>query len=209
MNEDSCHVFSRTPLTAYNDNELVLRLQQGDVAAFDIIYKRYHESLYAFILRYLKSPQLAEDILQEVFMKLWEVRKQLRPGATFSAYLYKIARNKVFKTFRKIAADDEKILVLAGSLAATTEDPQAMALWVEYQRLFENAVERLPVQRKKVFRLCRQEGCTYDEVAAQLHISRNTVKEHMVLGTRFIREFIFQCYQVESVLLYLLLYTFF
>jgi len=187
----------------YDDSALVIRLHKDDVRAFDLLYSKYYRALYAFILKYLKLPQLSEDILQEVFLKVWEVRKQINPENSFQAYLYKIARNRVYKEFKKIAAEDERLLLLAGQIAQSAEEPEAKARWNEYQRIFENAVERLPAQRKRIFRLCRQEGRSYEEVASELHISRNTVKEHMVLGTKFIKEFIFQYYRIESLFILL------
>jgi RNA polymerase sigma-70 factor (family 1) len=187
----------------YDDSELVIRLHKDDVRAFDLLYSKYYGALYAFILKYLKLPQLSEDILQEVFLKVWEVRKQIIPECSFQAYLYKIARNRVYKEFKKIAAEDEYLLLLAGRISQSAEEPEAKARWNEYQRIFESAVERLPAQRKRIFRLCRQEGRSYDEVASELHISRNTVKEHMVLGTKFIKEFIFQYYRIESLFILL------
>lgn len=190
-------------MSNYEDSELVIRLHKDDVKAFDLLYSKYYKALYAFILKYLKLPQLSEDILQEVFLKVWEVRKQIVPEYSFQAYLYKIARNRVYKEFKKIAAEDESLLWLAKQIAQSAEEPEAKARWNEYQRIFDNAVEKLPAQRKRIFRLCRQEGRSYDEVASELHISRNTVKEHMVLGTKFIKEFIFQYYRIENLFILL------
>lgn len=190
-------------MSNYEDSELVIRLHKDDVRAFDLLYGKYYKALYAFILKYLKLPQLSEDILQEVFLKVWEVRQQIIPEYSFQAYLYKIARNRVYKEFKKIAAEDESLLWLAKQIAQSAEEPEAKTRWNEYQRIFENAVEKLPAQRKRIFRLCRQEGRSYDEVASELHISRNTVKEHMVLGTKFIKEFIFQYYRIENLFILL------
>lgn len=166
---------------------------RGDELAFSSIYRHYHSSLYIYLLRFCKVPSLAEDLVHDVFLKIWEIRERINPQLSFSGYLYRIARNHVFKTIAKLATDEqmrgELFLQLSQHDAGLTDLTIRSR---EYDRLFQEALSRMTSQRLNVFRLCRQEGKTYDEAAAILGISRDTVKKHMVLSMRFIQDYIFR-----------------
>lgn len=170
---------------------LVRRMIQGDESAFTRIYRHYHPSLYVYILRFCKIPSLAEDLVHDVFLKIWEIRARINPALSFQGYLYRIARNHVFKTIQQIATDETLRAQLFHQLenAGATLPEDAVAS-KEYERLFREALEQMPPQRLKVFRLCRQEGRSYEEAAGMLGISRNAVKKHMVLSMRFIYDYV-------------------
>ncbi|WP_212004555.1 RNA polymerase sigma factor [Chitinophaga sp. HK235] len=175
------------------EEEILLRMAQGDESAFSSIYRHYHPSLYIYLLRFCKVPSLAEDLVHDVFLKIWEIRGRINPQLSFSGYLYRIARNHVFKTITKLATDGQMRAQLYQQLAGIDpEHPDELARTKEYERLFEEALSKLTPQRLKVFRLCRQEGKSYDEAAAILGISRNAIKKHMVLGMRFIEDYVYR-----------------
>ena len=174
--------------------DLLVRMKGGDEQAFAAIYRQYHPSLYMFILRYCKVPSLAEDLVHDVFLKVWEIRHRIQPELPFTGYIYRIARNHVFKTLERAATDRglrEQILAQLNALPEGFH-PEQVVKSKEYDRLFHEALNHMPPQRLNVFRLCRQEGRTYDEAAEILGISRNAVKKHMVLGMRFIHDYIFR-----------------
>lgn len=175
------------------EEEVLLRMTQGDESAFSAIYRHYHPSLYIYLLRFCKVPSLAEDLVHDVFLKIWEIRDRINPQLYFSGYLYRIARNHVIKTITKLATDGQMRAQFYQQLAGIDpEQPEEVVRTREYERLFEEALSKLTSQRLKVFRLCRQEGKTYDEAAAILGISRNAVKKHMVLGMRFIEDYVYR-----------------
>ncbi|WP_341835924.1 sigma-70 family RNA polymerase sigma factor [Chitinophaga pollutisoli] len=127
-------------------------------------------------------------------MKVWEIRERIQPELPFAGYIYRIARNHVFKTLERAATDRglrEQILAQLNTLPEGFH-PEQVVKSKEYDRLFHEALNQMPPQRLNVFRLCRQEGRTYDEAAEILGISRNAVKKHMVLGMRFIHDYIFR-----------------
>jgi len=167
-------------------------LQKGDSDAFQELYNQYHQPLYHYVLRFVKSPALAEDVLQDVFLKIWEIRSRIDPELSFKAYLYRISRNSVFKLLKKIAVDENLRVQVLKQFSQSVADADLKVLWQQYEELLHAAINRLPPQRQKVFRLCREEGKTYEQVADELGISRNTVKEHMVLAMKLIREHIDQ-----------------
>lgn len=173
----------------YDEKDLLNRLKNDDADAYIQLYDHYYPSLYAYILRFVKITDLAEDVLQDVFLKLWEIRHRIDPDLSFSAYLYRISRNLVFKQIKKISVDEELRLGVMYRLSSLHEHSHVELQWKQYQESLVAAIDQLPPQRQKVFRLCREQNRTYDEAAAELGISRNTVKEHMVLAVKAIREY--------------------
>jgi RNA polymerase sigma-19 factor, ECF subfamily len=172
-----------------NDIVLCERLKGGDVEAYKQIYDKYHSQLYYYALRFLKMPELAEDVIHDVFLKLWEIREQLKPEYGIAGYLYKISRNQVFKLIKKIAVETELRAKVISIIEEQAVESEADLQWNEYAGLLGGAVEQLPPQCKKVFNLCRQEGKTYDEAAQILGISKHTVKEHMMAAMKSIKKY--------------------
>jgi RNA polymerase sigma-70 factor (family 1) len=171
-----------------SEEEVLLRMIQGDESAFTTIYRHYHSSLYIYLLRFCKIPSLAEDLVHDVFLKVWEIRDRINPQLSFTGYLYRIARNHVIKTIDKLATDQTLRQQLLSQLDEPS--PEQLIRNKEYDRLFQEALTHMPPQRLKVFRLCRQEGKSYDEAAEILGVSRNAVKKHMVLSMRFIYDYV-------------------
>jgi RNA polymerase sigma-70 factor (ECF subfamily) len=173
------------------EEEVLLRMKQGDESAFTTIYRHYHSSLYVYLLRFCKIPSLAEDLVHDVFLKVWEIRDRINPELSFTGYLYRIARNHVIKTIDKLATDQ----VLREQLLSQLDEPadahpEQLVRAKEYDRLFREALAHMPPQRLKVFTLCRQEGKSYEEAAEILGVSRNAIKKHMVLSMRFIYDYV-------------------
>ncbi|WP_184550868.1 RNA polymerase sigma factor [Mucilaginibacter sp. FT3.2] len=172
-----------------NDIVLCERLKGGDVDAYKHIYDKYHSQLYYYALRFLKMPELAEDVIHDVFLKLWEIREQLKPEYGVAGYLYKISRNQVFKLIKKISVETELRNKVISIIEEQAMESEASLQWNEYAGLLGGAVDQLPPQCKKVFNLCRQEGKTYEEAAQILGISKHTVKEHMMAAMKSIKKY--------------------
>ena len=173
--------------TAQQEKEILMRLLQGDELAFEKIYRLYSPRLYGKLLRLLKSVPQTEEILQDVFLKIWEYRASIDPEKSFRAFLFKIAENKVYDFFRK-ASRDKKLE--AELIALSTINYMALEEFVaddEKSVLLENAINMLPPQRQQVFRLCKLEGKSYKEVSELLGISLSTISDHIVKATKSIR----------------------
>ncbi len=179
------------------EDELVLRLQKADKEAFIALYDRYHVLIYQWTIKLVKVPQLAEDLVQDVFLKIWQIRERVDPKQSFPAFLYRISRNMAFNMLKKIASEEKLQAQVMAELSSNCESAENKILWHQYEELLHNAVEQLPKQRQKVFRLCRTEGKSYEEVAQELGISRNTVKEHMVFAVKNIKEYFYRCGDVS------------
>ncbi len=159
--------------------------------------------MYSWLIRFVKLPDLVEDIIQDTFLKIWEIRHRLNPAQSFPAYLYRISRNIAFKLLKKISLDETLRKQVLIRFEMEPDDPEKRLRWLQYQRLLENAINRLPPQRRKVFKLCRQSNKTYDEVANELGISRNTVKEHMMKAMQDIRQYFYRYGEISLILLLL------
>ncbi|HRP57368.1 RNA polymerase sigma-70 factor [Agriterribacter sp.] len=167
---------------------LLDQLKNGSEAAFTQLYDRYHRGIYAYLLGFVKVSSLAEDLVHEVFMKIWEARERMEITTSFSAYLYRISRNKAIDALKKIAKDATLRKEVLEWMDPCTTDPENDRL-NRYEALYRDAVAALTPQRRKTFILCKEKGKTYEEAALELGISRNTVKEHMVQSLRFLRAY--------------------
>ncbi|WEK33824.1 MAG: RNA polymerase sigma-70 factor [Candidatus Pseudobacter hemicellulosilyticus] len=190
------------PYSTYSDEQLFETLQTEDEKAFRAIYERYHKAVYAYLLGFLKDNNLAEEMTHEVFLKIWDIRGKVSLHSSFSSYLFRICHNKAINALEKIAADNRlRQRVLQHLQDLSSAHIQDTNLLQEYDQLLENALDTLPPQRRKVFQLCREEGKSYDETAAQLGISRNTVKEHMVKAQKALRSFLDEQGEIAFLLL--------
>lgn len=173
--------------TGQQEKEILLRLIQGDEQAFEKIYRLYSNRLYGRLLKLLKSVPQTEEILQDVFLKVWEYRASIDPEKSFRAFLFKIAENKAYDFFRKAAlhkAFETELIALSTSNYTMLEELMADE---DKSVLLEKAINNLPPQRQQVFRLCKLERKSYTEVGQLLGISLSTVSDHIVKATKSIR----------------------
>ena len=151
--------------TGQQEKEILLRLIQGDEQAFEKIYRLYSNRLYGKLLKLLKSVPQTEEILQDVFLKVWEYRASIDPEKSFRAFLFKIAENKAYDFFRKAALHKEfetELIALSTSNYTMLEE---LIGDEEKSVLLEKAINNLPPQRQQVFRLCKLERKSYNEVS--------------------------------------------
>jgi RNA polymerase sigma-70 factor (ECF subfamily) len=177
-------------MAAENTNTILLQqLQQGSVHAFTAIYDLFSKPLYRNILRMVKDEAIAEELLQDLFFKLWVKRHDLDTEKPLKPYLYKIGASLVYKHFRKEAQDQRLINQLIIDTVDHATDAEQAVIDKEMQTLLGMAIAQLSPQRKQVFTLCKLEGKSYSEVGAVLGTSNETVKDHIVKANKAIRHF--------------------
>lgn len=170
------------------DNDTIVRLREGDITSFNSVYKTYRSRLYANILKLVKSPEIALDILQDVFISMWNHRQKIDIEQSFESYIFKIAQNKVYDFFRK-ASRDKKLEETLIKLSASQEyNPIETFYLKENYNLLEQEIEKLPTKCKEVFKLCKIEGKSYNEVAILLNISTATINNHIVKATKMLKK---------------------
>lgn len=189
-----------------SDRDMLLRLKAGNVEAFDFFYRKHRGRIYANILKLVKSPDIAADILQEVFIKVWNNAPGIDINQSFEGYLVRIAQNSVYDFFRK-AARQKKLedKLITSSLADIDSDADIELDLEESIKLLSKEIDLLPPKCKEVFQLCKLEGKSYEEVAQLLNISTATVNNHIVKATRILKSRLGKI----DVMLILLLITFF
>lgn len=196
-------------LKNHTDEALVVLLNNDDETAFLEIYDRYKNELAAHLVRLLHSTELAEEVLQDVFMMLWEKRHEMDASKSVPAYLYRSAINKTKNVFRKIANDNrlrEEFLT-----HFRTANSNVVEEWIEnkeIQQLLQTLLDRLPPQQKKVYMLCKLDGLSYKEVSEQLKISITTVNSHIRNANIFLKGELKNRSELSS-LLYLTMLSFF
>ena len=165
-----------TTFSVHEDKKLVIRLKSGDKNAFDLLYRKYHVPLYRNIFKMLKHDENAQDILQDVFVCLWEKRNTINAEKPIANWLFVVSYNKSI-TFLKKAANN--CLVFEEIILDISDEQEDSQLSVDNIALIEEAIKQLSPQKKKVFELCKINHKTYDEAAEELGISRYTVKEYL------------------------------
>lgn len=166
---------------------LVVRLKQGDLEAFDMIYNMYAGKLYAFGMKYLKSTADAEELVQSVFMKVWENHKKIDSDLSFRSYLFTIAYNDICKLFRRksyLRKYVNETLYENSEISASAEEG------IDYQSVIaevQKIVNTLPEKQKEVFVKSRLEGKSAKEISEELGLSPGTIDNYISGAMKFIR----------------------
>ncbi len=171
-------------------DQWVERLCLGDIDAFEWLYNNHKRQLLANLLKLVKSPQVAEDILQDVFVKVWENRTEINPTLSFGGYLYRIASNMVIDFYRKSSRSNAYREYLLNFTEITYQHVDKLLEHKESKQLLESALNNLSPQAREVFQLCRVEGKSYQEVATLLQISTNTISTHLSRANKKMKLFL-------------------
>ncbi len=171
----------------YEETKLISLLAKDSEYAFQLLYDRYRNRIYHTAIRYLKSPVLAQETVQDVFLKLWLERKNLNPARPIEAWLYTVAKNNLLNRLKRITNEWKALHQL--QLNAEESDNSASNKLEDslYRQLLQQALLELPAQQQKVFYLARQENLTYAEIGERLNISPLTVKTHMARALSHIK----------------------
>lgn len=171
-------------------SHLVSQIRKGNKLAFSQLFRMYYPKLFSFIGGLIKDRPLAEEIAQDVFMRLWINREKIDPGLSFDSYLYTIAKNIVLNFYKKKEIEQRYIDHTLRALDAGTSDAEEHFYFKDLLALVEQAVSEMPPQQQKVFRLSREEGLLNAEIAEKLGISKRTVEKHIYSSLTFLRKMI-------------------
>jgi len=169
-----------------SEKELLLRLRDGEYSAFETLYNKHSRAIGQRLFRLLKSWDLAEDVLQELFIKLWNSRGVIDPERPLEAYLYRISANLVNDYFRNVSRNKKLAEELWHRISDAYNPFEEMSAVDADLELFRS-IDRLPDQRKKVFLLCKMEKKSYAEVSRLLQISEAAVNDHITKANRFLK----------------------
>jgi RNA polymerase sigma-70 factor (family 1) len=175
------------PVHTDQEKSQLIKLRAGDEKAFDYFYKLYSLPIYRKLLKMVKVEFLAEDLLQNVFIKLWDKRELIDPGYCLKGYLYQMAQNSVYDFYRSLAREEKLQVAVKNRMTELTTEVEEKLLFKETHDLLTNAIEQLPQQQQMVFKLCKLEGKSYEEVSELLGISTSTINGHIVKATKKVK----------------------
>ena len=168
---------------------MVESLKSGDMTVFDEIYRKYCHKLFEFVYHITKNESDAEEIVQEVFLKLWESKHRLDSYRSFDSYLFTIAYNTTISLMRKRISEKKYVDHIIQMQHVSQDYDQADEIqFVQLSNQVNILISHLPARQKEVFTLNREKGLTYKEIAERLEISENTVENHMAKALRYLKE---------------------
>ena len=170
--------------------ELVVRIKNGNIDALEVLFTRLKQDVYSFAFSYFRSKELAEEVVQEVFIRLWEKRELINPDYDFVSYIFKIAKNIILDQLREQARYGERYGPINPDLSYSSENADDQIIFDDFQNLLQEAVDRLPPKRKYIFQLSREEKMTYAEISEHLNISVNVVENQMSKALKHIRQYL-------------------
>ncbi|WP_207509540.1 RNA polymerase sigma factor [Telluribacter humicola] len=169
------------------ENEILQQVSQGSERAFATLFHYYHQRLGVHIYRITRSEELAEEIVQDVFLKIWLNRELLTDIDNFPVYLYVISKNAALNCLKKVANEKSRTidldLIPDAAYAPDTSEEDYRYL------LIDEAIDRLPTQQRQVYLLSRHERLPYTEVATRMSISKETVKKYLQIATESISSY--------------------
>lgn len=170
-----------------DERELLLALQQGSRQAFEQIYHRFAPRLTVKLIQLVKSEEIAEDLLQDIFIKIWEMRSEIIIDRSFSAFLFTIATNLSYNSFR--AATREQVRLANLNLKENYSHIEEDLEFNETHHLFEEALSQLTDRQRTVYVMHKLDGKSYKEISGLLQISHSAINQHIQSANRQIRSF--------------------
>lgn len=175
-------------INAMNETELLLRMRNGSHQAFRELYERYSGRIYGNILKLVKNKDAAQELLQEVFTKIWENRETITIKTSFSAYLFTVSKHMVYNFMRHLSVVRKAEADLSAAHEELYRHIEENLRYREIQEIIDRAIDALPPQRQRIYRMCKLDGKSYEEVSNALGISSSTVNDHIVKATRFVKQ---------------------
>jgi len=176
----------------YDDNYCLMKIGEGNEQFFNLIFERYRNRLFTYLFKVTKSKETAEEIVLDVFLKLWHGREIVHTIENLEAFLFRVAYHKAIDFFRAVSRNPkmqkETWDVMAETVSYETADKKIIESDIE--EIVEAAVKSLSPQRRKVYYLRNYEGLSYADIAQKLNLSHNTVRNHLSASLQFIRDFL-------------------
>jgi RNA polymerase sigma-70 factor (ECF subfamily) len=187
--------------TQSEEIELLSLVKRGNQQAFTSLFYSYKDKLLGFLLRITGSREESEDIVQEVFMKIWQDRGNANQIKNLNAYIFKIAQNQMIDNIRKFSKEKISFSDMEMEVEEIDTKPDDIFLEKERSQIFQDAVNQLSSQQKKIYQYHREQGMPLKEIATAMNLSLSTVQNHINRALKNIREYLARNYPILFVLL--------
>lgn len=176
----------------YDDQFCLLKMREGEEKFFNLLFERYRNRLFIFLLKITKSKEAAEEIVLDVFLKLWQGKEVVSEIENLEGFLYRVAYHKAVDFFRaaKRSPAIQKEIWDRLSVVASYDTADERLFKKELEGVLKTAIHQLPQQRQKVYYLRNIEGLSYSDIAHKLNLSHHTVRNHLAASVEFIRKFL-------------------
>lgn len=164
---------------SYEEEKMLSLLANGSEYAFQLTYNKHHNHIYKVAMRYLKSPILAQEVVQDVFMQLWSKREQINCEMPIEAWLFTVAKNNILNRLKKLANEWKALDYLKNKSEREDDSLQEKLIDTDCRNVINNALQTLSGMQLRVYKLAREENLSYLQIAEHLNISPLTVKTHM------------------------------
>ena len=169
-----------------DQSKLLYELSQGNELAFTKLYNEYKNVVFSTALKITKSRILAEEVVQDVFLKIWQNHENLAEITNIENYLFIISRNHIFDMIKKIARDTS-LVVDSNYKNTSTNDTEDAIKDDQYNIILNQIVDQLPPQQQKIYKMAKWDGLSHQKIGEDLGISTETVKKHMAQALKFVR----------------------
>jgi RNA polymerase sigma-70 factor (ECF subfamily) len=184
----------------YCDDALLPLIAAGDEQAFCLLYQQTNAGLYNAVMTYVRDTEAAREIVQQVYIRVWDSRRLLRNVRSFKDYLFILARNLVFDHIKKHTVEIRHLAEFRACAPVMDDDVLTHIQERECGRMLRQVVARLPERQREVYLLASEEEMSYDKIADRMQLSRLTVKRHLELARRFVRKNIHHYLHHEALL---------
>lgn len=173
----------------YNEKMILRAISQGEGMAFSEFFNYHHHHIGKYVFSITRSREIAEEIVQDIFLKIWQERESLTRVNNVNSYLFILARNKTLNAIRKLATEKKNKGNIEIYLQDHSLQPGEDSFETELTNIIESAVANLPPQQQKVF-LLRQQGMKHDQIASEMSISLNSAKKYQQLAMQSIEKIV-------------------
>ncbi len=174
-------------IVEYSNIDPISSIKNGNEAAFEKVFKTYFRNLHAFAYTFMKDDSIAEEIVQNVFFRIWEKKEQLQIDDSLKAYLYRSVHNESLNHLKHLKIKNSFQLQYSGNMESSNQDASNQMVAAELENDIQKAISELPPQCRTIFQMSRFEQLKYQQIADQLNISIKTVENQMGKALKVLR----------------------
>jgi RNA polymerase sigma-70 factor (family 1) len=187
----------------FSEGELLAKIAEGNQRAFKVIYETYYRKIFIYAVRYVKSDLDAEEIIQEIFLKLWLRDSAALPINNLDGYFQTLVRNRSLDMLRRKVLEDHADLDNVVNWQEAHNDTEELIILKDTKKILDEGITLLTPQQRQVYKLCHQDGLKYEEAAKELNLSISTVHSHMKLALKFLRGYLQQHTDIAALIVIL------